>query len=267
MAITFQKIKKNLTRFIPSTYVVKKEKTADGIDGRVIAYVDKTSFIAEQFRVLRTNLYSLSPENPLKTIAITSTQAEEGKTITISNMAFTLSLDTEKKVVLIDADLRRPTIHRIFNISRKPGLSDVLLGKTDVEHLVKKPVVGNLYIIPSGTIISNPSEILNSAKFQETLNMLKEKFSYILFDTPPVLNVTDATVLGVHCDAVLLVVKAGVTQKNLIEEALNSLISAQVKPKACIVTNMRILPSEYYYYLTKYRYYAEYKPATKRDNV
>jgi len=267
MASILQKIKKNLIKFIPSTYIVKKEKTAEGIDGRIVSYVDKTSYIAEQFRVLRTNLYSLSPENPLKTIAITSTQAEEGKTITVSNMAITLSLDTEKKVVLIDADLRRPTIHRIFNISRKPGLSDLLLDKIDIELLIKKPVVGNLYIIPSGTIVSNPSEILNSAKFQDTINKLKEKFTYILFDTPPVLNVTDATVLGAYCDGVFLVVKAGVTQKNLIEEAFNSLINAQVKPRACIATNMRILPSEYYYYLTKYRYYAEYKPTTKKNNV
>lgn len=267
MASTLQKIKKKLLAIIPSAYIVKKERTSEGIDGRIVSYADKTSYIAEQFRVLRTNLYSLSPENPLKVISITSTQAKEGKTITVCNMAVTLSLDTEKKILLIDADLRRPTVHRIFNISRKPGLSDLLLGKTDIESLIKKPVVGNLYVIPSGTIISNPAEILSSAKFQDTINKLKEKFSYVLFDTPPILNVTDASVLGAHCDGVFLVVKAGVTQKNLIEEALNSLINAQIKPKACIVTNMRMLPSEYYYYLTKYRYYAEYKPATRKDNV
>ena len=137
----------------PSDSVIPQGRTEEGVDGRIVACSDRSSYIAEQYKVLRTNLYSLSPENPIKTLIITSPQPEEGKTITSCNLAVTLSLDTEKKVLLIDSDLRKPTIHNIFNLQRKPGFSDILSSvNTDIDTFIKKPTVGNLYIIPAGTI-------------------------------------------------------------------------------------------------------------------
>lgn len=245
-------------------YVVKNNRTKNGIDGRVVAYVDKDSTLAEQYRILRTNLYSISPERPLKTIVLTSAQSGEGKTITACNLAYTISLDTEKKILLIDSDLRRAAVHKMLGLSRKPGFSDVLSGVVDLEHFLAKPAFENLYVMPSGTIVDNPSELLSSTKIKTLIETLKAKFDCVLFDTPPVINVTDASILGSICDAVFLVVKASGTPKEMIEEAFNMLKRAQAEPKACILTSATIPLHQYY--LTNYRYYYRYKYEYRRSH-
>jgi len=250
-------LKEILSRYTPATYVVKKTRTQDGVDGRVVAYADKDSSVAEQYRALRTGLYSLSPEKPIKTIVITSTQSKEGKTLTACNLAYTLCLDMEKKIALIDADLRRASVHAVFGLSKKPGFSDILSGAVGLEHFLAKSAFGNLYIIPSGTLIDNPSELLSSAKIRTVIDILKSRFDYIIFDTPPVINVTDASVLGYICDAVILVVKAGATPKDMVEEAFNLLKRAHAEPKACILTD-NVIPF-HHYYMSKYRYYYRYR--------
>jgi len=254
-------LKTLLKTYNPPSYIVKQERTEDGVDGRVVSYLDKSSYIAEQYKVLRTNLYSLAVEKPIKTLVVTSSQAQEGKTVTSSNMAFTLSMDKEKKVLLIDTDFRRPAIHNIFGIPRKPGFADILEGRVDIESFIAKPVIGDLFIIPAGTIQPNPSELFISTKLKSVLDRLKESFDYIICDSPPVLNVTDASILGAVCDAVLFVVKAGVTQKNMIEEAFNMLSEAQARPKGCILTNVHFLLDSYYYFY-RYKYY-KYTPEKK----
>ncbi|MFH1753646.1 MAG: CpsD/CapB family tyrosine-protein kinase [Candidatus Omnitrophota bacterium] len=243
--------------FTPPVYVVKKPKAANGVDGRILAYTDNNSTIAEQYRVLRTNLYSFSPEKPIKTILLTSSQSEEGKTLTSVNLAYTLSLDIGKKVILIDSDLRRPAVHKMLGCDRKPGFADILSGKADIEYFLSKPAFGNLHVIPTGTIVDNPSEMLSSGKIKDLLEILKARFDYIIFDTPPVINVTDASVLGSICDAVFLVVKAGVTPKDMVEESYNMLKRAQAQPKATILTNV-IIPI-HQYYRASYRYYYRYR--------
>jgi capsular exopolysaccharide synthesis family protein len=255
-------IKEIVSLLIPPKYIVKKLKTENGIDGRVIAYTDNDSVIAEQYRILRTNLYSLSPEKPIKTIAITSTQSAEGKTITATNLSYTLSLDIEKKVILIDADMRRPAVHKMLGCDRRPGFSDVLGDRVAIEHFLAKPAFGNLYVLPTGTIVDNPSELLGSAKIRDLIDMLKTRFDYIIFDTPPVINVTDTGILGSICDAVLLIVKAGVTPKDMIEESFNMLKRAHAEPKACILTNLTIPIHQYYQ--SKYRYYYRYRYGHKK---
>lgn len=255
-----EKIKHIARSANPPHYVIKKARSDDGIDGRIVSYVDRSSYISEQYKVLRTNLYSLSIEKPIKTITITSSQPQEGKTVTSCNLAHTLSLDAEKKVLLIDADMRRPAVHEYFNIQRKPGLSDVLNNEISVAAFTAKPVLGKLYVIPAGSTKSSPSEFLSSTKIKSLIDSLKDGFDYIIFDTPPVLNVTDASILGSFCDAVLFVVKAGVTQKRVIEEAFNMLSEAQAKPRSCILTNVHFLLDTYYYYY-KYKYYSKYAKA------
>lgn len=239
-------------RFALPTYVIKEARNKEGVDGRIVTFADSSSHIAEEFKMLRTNLYFLSPEKHLKTITITSSQLEEGKTIIASNLAAVLSLDTEKKTLLIDADLRKPKIHTLFGIPQKPGLCDILKGSTPFEYFLKKPAVENLYIIPSGASMDNPSQILASTKIGELLEHLKARFDYIILDTPPALNVADAGIFGSLCDAVFLVVKAGVTPRNMIEEGFNLLKDAQAQPKACILNDV---PVPLNYFLTKYEKY------------
>jgi len=242
------------------SYVAKINKTAEGVDGRIVSYVDRDSYISEQYRVLRTNLYSLSPEKPIRTIAITSSQSGEGKTVTSCNLAATLSLDVKRKILLVDGDLRKPDVHKMFNIPRKPGFSDIVMGNVNIEDFLKKPAVGNLYIIPSGTIVSNPAELLSYAKIKELVNELKNVFDYIIFDTPPTLNVTDSSIIGSLCDGVVLVVKSDITLRSLVEETYDLLRKAQAKVIGCILANFH-MPMHYYY---KYKYYYKYAYKEKK---
>ena len=241
------KFKRLLDHYLPRTYVLKTMMTPDGIDGRIFPYVDSTSSIAEQYRVLRTHLYSLSPAKPPKTILITSSHDEEGKTTTAANLAYTLSLDTRKKAILIDADFRRPAVHKFFSLPKEPGLTDIITNNKNIEDFTEKPAIENLFIIPSGASVPNPSEVLASARIKETIDKLSAKFDFIIFDAPPVLHVADASILGSICDCVLLVIKAEVTQKTIIHDAFNALKAAHAKPKACILTNYNAWPSDYTY--------------------
>ena len=256
-------LKKLSTYSAPTIYVIKKAKNEKGIDGRIVSATDRHSYLAEQYKVIRTNLYSLSPQAPFKTIVMTSSQPQEGKSVTSANLSYTLSLDAEKKVVLIDADFRRPTLHKLLGIPRKPGFTDILNGKASLGEFTKKPNVENLYVIPSGTLMPSPSEFLSSVKMKGLIEELKAKFDYVIFDTPPVINVTDSCILGSICDCVLLVARVGVTPKNMIEEAFTMLKHAQAKPKACILTDNTI--PIYYYYMSRYKYYYRYKYGYRGD--
>ena len=243
------KIAKTVKKLIEGGYVIDIPESAEGIDGHIVSYVDKESRLAEQYKVLRTDFYFLSPEKPLKTVVITSSQPEEGKTITACNLAVSITLDANKKVVLIDGDLKRASVHRIFNIKRKPGFVDLLEGTVDPEYFFKEPVIENLYVIPAGTLSENPSEKLNTEKIYTVLDKFKKNCDYLIFDSPPVLDATDASILGTLCDGVLLVVKANVTPKKSIKEAMEHLNNAHVKPKGCILTNVKArLAYDYYYH-------------------
>lgn len=244
----FKKLQKAISRSFPRTYVLKTERSPEGIDGRLFSYTDSYSVISEQYRVLRTHLYNLSPVKPLRSILITSSQDQEGKSTTAANLAYTLSLDTRKKTILIDADFRKPTIHKFFSISKEPGFTDIILGKAAIEDFTEKPVIGGLHIIPSGSPVPNPSEIMASPQIKETIDKLTVKFDFVIFDSPPVLHVADASILGSLCDGVLLVVKSEMTQKSMIYDAFNALKAAHAKPKACIITNYNVWPSDYIYY-------------------
>jgi len=250
-----KQLERILSTINPPVYVVGEQKRKEDIDGHIVVHVDKNSYIAEQYRVLRTSLYTLSLEKPVKTITITSSQSGEGKTTTCCNLALTLAADAEKKVLLIDSDLRRPELHRLLKLPRKPGLSDFLMNKIDVKELLKKPALENLYVMPSGSVISNPAELLRYARLKKFMSELKEEFDYVIFDTPPTLNVTDSSVVGSLCDGVILLVKADVVQKSMVEETFNILKNAKAQPLGCVLVNFH-LPL---YHAYKYRRYYRYK--------
>ncbi|MCM8761160.1 MAG: CpsD/CapB family tyrosine-protein kinase [Candidatus Omnitrophica bacterium] len=248
----FNSIRTTLSRYLPPVYIVHEDFNKEGVDGRVIAYIDRLSYVAEQYKTLRTNLYSLSPENPIKTVVITSSQPWEGKTVTCCNLAITISYDKEKKVILIDADMRKPAIHSFFGLPNEPGFSDLLSGKVSLEKFTTKPAIGDLFIIPAGSPIDDPAEILSSTNVDPLIKKIKSAFDYAIFDSPPVLEFTDASILGSLCDAVILVVKAASTQEQAIQEALNLLSEAQATPKACVLTNVvHLLDSRYHFYKYK----------------
>jgi protein-tyrosine kinase len=242
------KVEEMARKYLPPEYVLKKARADDGIDCRVAAHTDRSSHVAEQYKAIRTNLYALSSGNKIKTVVITSSQAGEGKTVTSCNLAVTISHDTAKRVLLVDADMRHPSVSPIFNISDGPGFSDILRGSCGIEQFTARPVLGDLYVIPAGNVVDDPTDILIPGKVEPFIRKVSAQFDYVIFDTPPVLNFTDSCMLGAMCDAVILTVKAGLTQEDAIEEAITLLGEAQASPKACIMTCATDFADTQHYY-------------------
>jgi len=248
----FSEYKRKLLEEVGSTtYILKEDRNSEGIDNRLVIYTDPSSHIAEQYKIMRTNLRSLSQKQPLHSIVITSALRGEGKTVTTCNISLAFAQELEKKVLLIDADLRKPAVHKMFNIPKEPGLVEVLLEEVDINSIIDKPKVANLYILPSGRTPPNPSELLSSNKLKQLIQQLKQKFDYLFFDTPPIIPVTDAGVLGSQVDGSILVVRAGSTGALDVERAFSLLKEANANPVGAVLCNVvTYIP----YYLYRYRY-------------
>jgi capsular exopolysaccharide synthesis family protein len=233
------------------SYVTKSVPSAGGIDPRVVTLADSKSHISEQFRSIRTNIASLAPEDPIRAFLITSALRGEGKTVTAANLASAFSQEVGKKTVVIDADLRKPNLHKIFNLEREPGLTDILAREMAVERFTGSPCVGDLYVIPSGKAPANPAELIGSDRMRDLIARLKEEFDWIIFDMAPILPVTDAGILGAMLDGSLLIVRASRTQAVDVERAYSMLLEANAKPIASLMTGVvTYIP----YYLYRYRY-------------
>lgn len=253
----FLEKKKSLQEEITTrAYVADADPTDEGIDSRIVAYADPSSHVAEQYRTIRTNLLSLSPDKPLQAIQITSALRAEGKTVTSCNLAFALAQESEKKTILVDADMRKPAVHKLLSIPKEPGLSEILSKDFDTERFLQRPIAGGLYAIPAGKGPANPSELLSSSRVPRLLARLRSEFDYIVFDISPVIPVTDASVLGKQLDGTILVVRACWTQAVDVERAYSLLREAQAKPIGAVLTSV---VSHIPYYLYRYRYiYSHY---------
>lgn len=181
----------------------------------------KKSIESEAYRMLRTNIQYSSFDKQLKIILITSAEAEEGKSTVSGNLALSFS-ESNKSVILIDCDLRRPSIHKKFKISNVIGLSEVLIGKEKLEDCIKL-YNDNLSILPSGTVPPNPTEMLDSNSMSNLLKFLKDKYDLIIIDTAPILAVADAKILSTKADGALIVVRAMKTKVESVIEAKNIL--------------------------------------------
>jgi len=173
----------------------------------------------EKFRTLRSRLYQIAAAQPLKRILFTSSVPEEGKTFVAMNLAQSIIRQTDKKVLLIDADLRASRMHVTLGAPDKPGLTDYLRGDLEEAGVIQVGQAGNLCFIPGGTSISNPSELLHSKRMSGLLERLTPLFDWIVLDSPPTLAVHDASILADMCDGVLFVVRAGATDFEIAQKA------------------------------------------------
>lgn len=178
---------------------------------------DPKSVGAEAYKTLRTNIQYSSFDKNAQAIIVTSSQPGEGKSTTSGNLALSMAQDG-KKTILIDCDLRKPTVHKKFGITNSSGLSEVIVGKVDLKDAMKE-FNKNLTIITSGKIPPNPSEMLGSNNMQRFLDELKRHYDCIILDTPPVLAVTDAQILSRNADGMVLVIRAGRTKKDMVLKA------------------------------------------------
>jgi capsular exopolysaccharide synthesis family protein len=203
----------------------------------LITLTDPRSPAAEAYRTLRTNLYFSSLDRTLETLVVTSAAPGEGKSTTLSNLAVAMA-QGDKKTILVDADLRRPSLHDFFEVSNTQGLTTMAV---DDAALKDPPLLAtgleNLWLLPSGPLPPNPAEILGSLRMEEIIAALKARADVVLFDAPPVVAVTDAAVLGTKVDGVLLVIRAGKTRREHAQRARELLERVKVRVVGAVLTN------------------------------
>ena len=203
------------------------------------------SLSAEAYRSLRTSIKFSLIDKPIKTIVVTSSLAGEGKSTVVVNLAYSLSQDGAR-VLVIDCDLRKPSIHENFLLANEKGLTDVLFGKSDLKGVTKK-IKDSLFFITAGTILPNPPEILGSKEMENLIKELKINFDYIIIDTPPILPVSDTLLLASKADATLIVVKARKTKEKMVKESYERLIEAKANVIGTVLNESdKSLDNKYY---------------------
>lgn len=223
---------------------------------QLIVHQEAKSPIAEAYRTLRTNIQFVKAGEEVKTAMLTSAGPGEGKSTTAANLAVAVA-QSGKKVVLIDCDLRKPVQHRIFGKKNK-GLTNYLVESIDPANLLMETEVDNLYLLPSGPIPPNPSELLSSGKMLELLNYCKAQFDFIVVDAPPAVAVTDACVLASKVDGVILVLAAGQVRPEMAQKAKELINRANGHILGVILNRVEIDADHAYYY---YYYGSEAKLA------
>ena len=191
------------------------------------------SFVSEAYRTLRTNIQYSSFDKKLKTILVTSSDSNEGKSTISGNLALAFA-QSDKRVLLIDCDLRSPSIHKKFKISNIYGLSEVLLGTKRISETIKS-YNNKIDILPSGNLPPNPSELLGSEAFENLLEQLKESYDLIILDSAPVRVVSDSQLLAAKADGTILVVKKDKTKINYIKESKNLLKNVGANIIGCVL--------------------------------
>jgi len=210
------------------TLSAARAAVANAIDHRLVAALAPQSLAAEQYRSLRTRVARAENGRALRTIVITSPNKGDGKSLTAANLALTMAQEYQQRVLLLDADLRRPSLHRLFGISDTPGLSDVLMGGAELDEALVTMSEYRLTLLPAGLLPTHPAELLGSAPMRRVLDTLRTRFDRILIDMPPVAPLADVAIASPLADGVLMIVRAGVTPKPAIERALSGLDQTKV---------------------------------------
>ena len=231
---------------------------ASNRDRSLFTYAKPRSSVAESLRSVRTNVLFHTGTKKSKVLLITSAVPREGKSFSSSNLAAVLAM-SGSRVVIIDADLRRPSIHRLFDISDEHGLSEVLLEEKEIYDVMIPSHIPNLDVVPAGPIPTNPSELLGSERLTEITKQLQQEYDIVIFDTPPVTAVADPMILSPMADGVILVVEANQTRKPVVMQAITRLRQVKANLIGGIVNKFDIKRSGYgyYYYYNDYGYYAE----------
>jgi succinoglycan biosynthesis transport protein ExoP len=221
----------------------------------LVTQVRPQSQMAESYRALRTSLLLSNLGAPPKVIMVTSALPQEGKTTTSINCAVVLA-QKGVRVLLIDADLRRPSIHKTLGMGPHSGLSNVLTGSTTLEQAITRTaILPNLFVLAAGTPPPNPAELLASTNMRDVLAQLREQYDHIVIDTPPSLSVTDAVVLSPRADAAVLVIRSGQTTKTALRRSRDILMQVNAKVVGVLLNAVDLSSPDYYYY---YEYKGKY---------
>lgn len=226
-----------------------------------VSHLDPRSSIAESYRSLRTSLQFAGLDHPIQTLTVSSSAPQEGKSTTSSNLGIVMS-QMGKKTLLVDTDLRRPVLHSVFGIKREPGLTNVLFDRTSLNEAIHATDVPNLFVLPCGIIPPNPSELLGSEKMNQLIETLKQEFDFIIFDTPPVVAVTDALLLGMQTDAMVLIARADVSKADGVLRAVDAVERSNIRFLGVVLNNFNVANAygAYYRYYQYYHYYSNEGP-------
>ena len=212
-----------------------------------ITELDQKSPIAEAFRTVRTNISFSDVDNEIQTILFTSTKQNEGKSTVIANVAYSFSKLENCKVLLMDLDLRNPSVHKMFGVSNTYGLMDNLKSNRPLEKCIHK-IEENIHVLPTGAIPPNPTEILSSKKMAKFLKDIKSHYDYIFIDAPPVGVVSDATIISSNVDGVMYVVGAKETDLSHAQVAIDNLKKADANIIGSVLNKYEMNQSSYSYY-------------------
>ena len=244
----------DMSRAVRTDFGGKEQITSDGktYSTNLIALLNPLSPVSETYRRLRTNLQFSRPDANIQVILMTSSGPGEGKTVTTANLAITMA-QAGRRTLYIDADLRRPTGHKIMGVPREPGLVELLFDKhpLDMSHFATG--IDDLYIIPSGSSVPNPAELMGSNKMRDLVKHLRDEFDYIVIDTPPVLAVTDAVLLSALADAAVVVVSANESDWHSLERAFETLRAVGAPVAGCVLNKFDVKRA-YGYYGYRYSY-------------
>jgi protein-tyrosine kinase len=231
---------------------------------KLFSYIQPKSAIAEAFRTLRTNISFSAFKGSNKTILITSPGTEDGKSTIVANLAVVMA-QAQNRVLIVDCDLRKPVMNDSFSLDKVSGLTNLLVQDLDLQEVTSTTEVDNLYVIASGPIPPNPSELLGSAKMAEFIARVAEQYDVVLLDAPPVIAVTDAVLLAPMVDSVLLVLSAGETRIEMAREARDRLLNADPKSIGVVLNRANLNDSGYQNF--NYYYSSKDKPAEEIKSV
>ncbi len=263
---------KDLKLSLDDKYAGKVDEDTADRASRLISHFIPQSTFAESYRALRTNLNFACREEEVKTIAFTSATPREGKTTSIVNLAITIA-QTGQRVLLVEADLRKPVIAHMFGIDQSPGLSDsllgnfewgksvktiadIMMGKLNIDEVLETPGMDNLHVIPSGTIPPNPAELINSNAMNDFIDWAKSSYDWVLVDAPPVLAATDAALLGSKLDGVVIVYRVGKISRVTLRRAKSQLENVKAKVLGVILNGIKAdISADFADYDYKYYHY------------
>jgi len=237
----------------------RKEPFADLLSRDLFIHGNPKSSIAECCRSIRTNLHFMSPDKELHRLLVTSAGPREGKTSTAINLA-TVIAQSNHRVLLVDTDMRRPRLHKAFGQENRVGMTNLILGELDYEEAVQKTVVPGLDLLPCGPIPPNPTELMHTDRFAQIVDDLSDRYDRVIYDSPPVVAVADAMILGQMMDGVLFVVKSGQTAREVVKRAKEQLDSINTPLLGAILNDLDLEDRayRYHYYYSYYKRYGQY---------
>ncbi len=235
-------------RKLPGTHKLKQGP----VDFRVIVYHKPESLAAEHFKVLRGNIMHPADGRKIKSILITSALEQEGKTMVSCNLAVSIAQSLDPYVLLIDADVRRPNVHNMLGLSKVKGLTDYLESQRPLSEYLVKCAMDKMTILQAGSMVRNPAEIMTSDKMKSLLNEARQRYEdrFIIIDSPPVNLAAETLILAQQVDAIVMVVRYGVSDKNAVEEALSKLDREKIL--GMVFNGFEVTPRKYTYYKKKY---------------